>query len=71
MMTVEQKRMEEAAKRAAQRAVNQLRMSRRTLRAGAGQVTRVINLNAAYDLSSYIRRTLRYFPRCLAVLFAG
>eukprot|EP00752_Nemacystus_decipiens_P004421 g4036.t1 len=36
-MTVEQKRMEEAAKRAAQRAVNQLRMSRRTLRAGAGQ----------------------------------
>lgn len=42
MMTVEQKRMEEAAKRAAQRAVNQLRMSRRTLRVGAGQVTRVI-----------------------------
>eukprot|EP00903_Cladosiphon_okamuranus_P019263 g17709.t1 len=37
MMTVEQKRMEEAAKRAAQRAVNQLRMSRHTLRAGAGQ----------------------------------
>ncbi|CAM9254896.1 unnamed protein product [Ectocarpus sp. 8 AP-2014] len=36
-MTMEQKRMEEAAKRAAQRAVNQLRMSRRTLRAGAGQ----------------------------------
>lgn len=30
--------MEEASKRAAQRAVNQLRMSRRTLRAGAGQV---------------------------------
>lgn len=30
--------MEEAAKRAAQRAVDQLRMSRRTLRAGAGQV---------------------------------
>lgn len=39
-MTVEQKRMEETAKRAAQRAVNQLRMSRRTLRAGAGQVRR-------------------------------
>lgn len=37
-MTVENKRMEEAAKRAAQKAVNQLRMSRRTLRAGAGQV---------------------------------
>ncbi|CAM9824223.1 unnamed protein product [Ectocarpus sp. 12 AP-2014] len=36
-VTMEQKRMEEAAKRAAQRAVNQLRMSRRTLRAGAGQ----------------------------------
>lgn len=30
--------MEEVAKRAAQRALNQLRMSRRTLRAGAGQV---------------------------------
>lgn len=41
LMTVEQKRMEEAAQRAAQRAVNQLRMSRRTLRAGAGQVTRM------------------------------
>lgn len=36
--SVEQKRMEEIAKRAAQRAVNQLRMSRHTLRAGAGQV---------------------------------
>lgn len=42
LLTVEQKRMEEAAQRAAQRAVNQLRMSRRTLRAGAGQVTRQI-----------------------------
>lgn len=38
--TVEHKRMEEVAKRAAQRALNQLRMSRRTLRAGAGQVDR-------------------------------
>lgn len=37
-MTVEQKRMEEVAKRAAQRAVNQLRMSRHARRAGAGQV---------------------------------
>lgn len=38
VMSGEQRRMEEAAKRAAQQAVNQLRMSRRTLRAGAGQV---------------------------------
>lgn len=45
-MTMEQKRMEEAAKRAAQRAVNQLRMSRRTLRAGAGQVRRAEYVNA-------------------------
>ncbi|CAM9862204.1 unnamed protein product [Scytosiphon promiscuus] len=36
-MTVEQKRMEEAAKRAAQRAVNQLRMSRHARRARGGQ----------------------------------
>lgn len=44
-MSAEQRRMEDAAKRAAQRAVNQLRMSRHTLRAGAGQarhVTRVL-----------------------------
>lgn len=47
-MTVEQKRMEEAAKRAAQRAVNQLRMSRRTLRAGAGQVTQLGSVYAGF-----------------------
>lgn len=38
VITAEQRRMEDVAKRAAQRAVNQLRMSRHTLRAGAGQV---------------------------------
>lgn len=58
MMTVEQKRMEEAAKRAAQRAVNQLRMSRRTLRAGAGQVTRVTNFERGV-LSCLTRRASR------------
>ena len=45
LMTVEHKRMEEAAKRAAQKAVNQLRMSRHTLRAGAGQVTLMKHTN--------------------------
>lgn len=45
VMTVEHRRMEEAAKRAAQKAVNQLRMSRRTLRAGAGQVKFMTSTN--------------------------
>lgn len=44
VMSVEQKRMEEEAKRAAQRAVNQLRMSRQNDRAGAGQVTPLARL---------------------------
>lgn len=39
VMSVEQKRMEEAAKRAAQRALEQLRRSRPNIRAGAGQVS--------------------------------
>lgn len=43
-MSVEQKRMEEEAKRAAQRAVNQLRISRQNDRAGAGQVTLLARL---------------------------
>lgn len=55
-MTVEQRRMEEAAKRAAQRAVNQLRMSRRTHRSGTGQVKPNIICGQVADLSSAFRR---------------
>lgn len=54
LMTTEQKRMEEAAKRAAQRAVNQLRMSRHTLRAGAGQVTLVETVGAGFMASNML-----------------
>lgn len=61
-MTVEQKRMEEAAKRAAQRAVNQLRMSRHTLRAGAGQVTLVMDSERGVLLFSHALKSVVFFP---------
>lgn len=69
MMTVEQKRLEEAAKRAAQRAMNQLRMSRRTLRAGAGQVFLIVG----FDLVSRAVESLQgvYLPCLNSLMLAG